>query len=520
MSVARILVVSIVWAPLLAAPRAVVFGVWGNEPGTPLEEMTDAWREAATKVQGFEWVPFTKTLQQIKAEPGCVTIGPACRGRIAKGIGAQVLFFAKHYPWGGAFEQVDVSTGTTTRKARMGFEAEGEALTAALRDAGVAFVRGGASEQPVATVAAPVPVPAPAPAPATVLAPAPTPVMAPVPTPAPVPKPAASPAAAASPAPVAAAVPPTPPTPAAKPPSSGPRRATVFGVSGNVPGAPVQEMTDAWSEAAAKVAGYEWVPLRKSLAQIQSAPGCAKLGPACRGRIAKELGAEVLFFAKHLQWGGAFEQVDVATGTTTRKARIAFEGRGQALISACRDAGVKFVTDAAPDQAAAVTAPVAALPVAPVPKAAPDVPSTPESAATPVAQAPAAQIPDPELQRKPEPAPIRAEVEVTSPGPSAPSRIRLRTWFAAGAAFALLASGTVFAARSSSAESELNDPTRGCETAAQVPTCKDLEHKARVRALVANILFVAGGAAALGTGALLYLDLSADQVGAQVAVRF
>jgi len=305
-------------------------------------------------------------------------------------------------------------------------------------------------------------------------------------------------------------------------------------VFGNVPGAPLQQMTDAWREAASKLAGYSWVPMRQSLAEIQAAPDCAKLGPACRGRVAKELGANVLFFAKHLEWGGAFEQVDVATGTTTRKARIAFEGRGQALINGCRDAGVKFLTDGAPSQAVAVAAPVAALPEAPIPKTPPaGVPTVAASGSAPAEKPavekaavqppspprPASQIIDPELQRKPEPAAVRTEA-VTPSAPSTLSRVRVRTWAAAGAAFALLASGTVFGLLSSSAESDLNDPARGCETAVQVSTCKSLEDKARSRALVANILFAAGGAAAIGTGALLYLDFSSDHVGATATVRF
>jgi hypothetical protein len=525
-----------------AAPRAVVFGVWGNVPGTPLEEMTDAWRQAAAKVAGFDWVPFTKSLTDVKAEPGCAGFAPACRGRIAKEIGADVLFFAKHAPWGGAFEQMDVKTGTTTRKARIAFEAEGEELTAAFRDAGVKFVKGGVSETAAAAVAAAPAAAVPAPiAPAKPATPTPpaTPAVPPKPATPPTPVPAATKAAAPPPVP---APQPAPTTPAPKPGGSSPS-AVVLGYFGTVPGAPLQAMTDAWREAAARIAGYRWVPFAKTPTEIQAIPACAKMGPACRAQLAKEAGADVMFFARHQPWGGAFEQVDVASGTTVRKARIGFEGRGDKLIAGARDAGAKFVTDGAPAQPAGAVAVIPVVPpaappspaAAPAPPAKPPAPAASPSAASPPASAqakapppkpeppaPATQLIDPEISRKPAPAATEVEAakQAAPEGPSLLSRVRLRTWFAAGAAVALLGTGTVFALRSQNAEDDLNDPARGCETTTQLAACQDLEDKARTRALIANVLFAAGGAAAIGTGALLYLDLRDGGATAGAAVKF
>jgi hypothetical protein len=336
-------------------------------------------------------------------------------------------------------------------------------------------------------------------------------------------------------------------------------RAVVFGIWGNVPGAPVEEMTAAWREAAAKVPGFQWVALTKTLAEIRATPGCAKLGPECRTAIANSIGADVLFVARHFPWGGAFEQVDVATGNTVRKAKMPFEVEGAALVAASGDAGVKFVQGGAPKDAAPVAAtpvptvpptpppPAAAKPVPPVPIPAPGpaavasgrpapAPAAPAPTPPPIAEAPAAEVPaaeapateprpvpqviDSELHTAPRPRAVGTEVEVSRPSGHVWSKIRLRTWITAGAAVTLLASGAVMGARAFAAADDLNDANRGCATTQQLPTCVDLQRTAHNRALAANILLAVGGAAAAGTGVLLYLDLTADQPRAGVAMKF
>jgi len=309
-------------------------------------------------------------------------------------------------------------------------------------------------------------------------------------------------------------------------------RAVVFGVWGAEPGAPVEKMTANWRQGAGAVAGFEWIKLDKTLGELQLLPGCAKLGPACRGRVAAEVGAEVLFFARHQGWGAAFEQVDVKSGTTTRKARIPIIETGEALVSIFTEAGVNFVKGGAPQPTAGAT-PVAAVAPKPAPAPAPVKPAAPPAAtAAPVpalAEAPAdpkltrvAQLDDPEL-RKPEPAAVAqspADVEVRASEPSMLSWVRPRTWVAAGVTGALIGSGVLFGVLANRAENDLNDAQRSCVTTTEVRECRDLEDKAQTRALLANILLVAGGAAAVGTGALVYLDLTATSATATVALRF
>ena len=332
-------------------------------------------------------------------------------------------------------------------------------------------------------------------------------------------------------------------------------RAVVLGVWGTVPQAPNTEMTTAWRESAASVTAYEWASLDKTIEELRKKPGCAKMGPACRARIGRELKVKHLFFARHFPWGVAFEQIAVETGTRLRKVKIPMTETGEALVARFKEIGIKFVVKSAPEPAPG-EAPVAAVVPAPSPaKAAPkDKPPAAEKTAgkeaapkkaaaapTPAQDKTAAdpdvassrdapklvaQLQDPEISGPAAPSPATeptkadAEVEVEATRPSFLSRFRLRTKIVAGTAGALLLSGVVFSVLARSAENDLNDPGRGCFTDTEVARCKDLERSADNRALTANLLFAAGGAAAVGAGTLVYLDLSKGKAGARLAMNF
>jgi len=104
-----------------------------------------------------------------------------------------------------------------------------------------------------------------------------------------------------------------------------------------------------------------------------------------------------------------------------------------------------------------------------------------------------------------------------------PSSIRTRTWVTGGAATVLLATAAVFAVVTASAQNDFDEDVKQLEPGPGASQeASDLEGRAdsgENKALIANILFGVGGAAAIVTGVFVYLDLSSPAPAKSISLQ-
>lgn len=272
----------------------------------------------------------------------------------------------------------------------------------------------------------------------------------------------------------------------------------------------LEDWTRRWRTAVRSIDGYQWVEPKATVTGLQLILDCTALDAKCWALIGQRMGVDVMFTARvqgtHVTPGGlpdsydvTYQRIETASGNVENQQSMVLDVAGRRKTFVAH--GVDFVRGQGAT-AGAAPAPVAA------PAAVPPVVVAAEPVATAQAEPPQSS-PDPSLQ-----------LSTQSPAARATgSRLGWQTWTLLGTTLALVGGAVAMGTAANSAESDLNSPGLDCMTTADYSTCRDLRDRADRRALIANILFGAAGAAAIATGIVFYFDVS-DGGTSGMAVNF